>query len=275
MAPPNVLEENMIRLFKILRNRVQRIPFKINDIDDVQVAVRNIKSHSIVPILLLSNVSGYNVDLLKSLLFQLDVRNKNSKLVGLPFELWMDTHFMITGFGTVVGGLIKSGSIQTQMKVFVGPLKNGEFIQSKIKSIHVKHHSVKEAYCGQYACLCLKNFDRNLISKGMVVLGEDVSRKIYWSFLAKIRIIQSTDTTIRIGYQPFLHIGQVRQSASIIEIVKVNAVNDEDFILRAGDQALVKLKFINHAEFIKKDTPLIFREGKLRAVGNIVELYEN
>ena len=48
--------------------------------------------------------------------------------------------------------------------------------------------------------------------------------------------------------------------------------NDINTILRTGDKALIQLEFLIRPEYIKPGMRIIFREGKVRAVGKVVEL---
>ena len=104
----------------------------------------------------------------------------------------------------------------------------------------------------------------------MVVLDEKAECNVYKEFLAKINVLQSHHTTIKKGYQPCLHIGQVRQAASILEIKKENPLCPEDNVLRTGDSAIVKMRFLKHPEYIKKDMKLVFRDGRMKAVGTVI-----
>jgi len=68
------------------------------------------------------------------------------------------------------------------------------------------------------------------------------------------------------------------------EIKKIDCINDcndqiifskensLDTILRTGDKANVILEFIFRPEYIKVGMRIIFREGKVRAVGKVIEL---
>lgn len=42
--------------------------------------------------------------------------------------------------------------------------------------------------------------------------------------------------------------------------------------LRTGDKALVHFRFIKHPEYIKPGQRMVFREGRTKAVGNVVKL---
>lgn len=61
-----------------------------------------------------------------------------------------------------------------------------------------------------------------------------------------------------------VHCGSIRQTASILSM-------SQD-CLRTGDKALVHFRFIKHPEYIKPGQRMVFREGRTKAVGNVVNL---
>jgi len=60
----------------------------------------------------------------------------------------------------------------------------------------------------------------------------------------------------------------------MLEINKEKPENDQvnDKLLRCGDKAMVKLEFGTKPEYIKVGMRMIFREGKVKAVGKIIEI---
>lgn len=60
-----------------------------------------------------------------------------------------------------------------------------------------------------------------------------------------------------------VHCGSIRQTASILTMSKD--------CLRTGDKAIVKFRFINHPEYIKPGQRMVFREGRTKAVGNVLK----
>jgi GTPase len=113
-------------------------------------------------------------------------------------------------------------------------------------------------------------------------------------------LIHHSPTTIRTGYQPFVHVDQARQSVRIMEILKQNPSaasstsgsatattstgsgvssttaaaatipSDEDPVLRTGDKAHIRCKFLVRPEYIKPGMKLIFREGRVKAAGRVM-----
>jgi GTPase len=318
IAPANIIEENMKKIYNICKNGARKIPYNIKSKEDVISAVKKIKSDNIIPIIQISNVSGYNLDLLKCMLNILPIRNDYTAFIDKPIEFLIDNTYSSIGHSTIVSGLLTSGTMKVNDIIALGPFFDGSYKQCKIRSIHCKFKDIKEAKAGTYICISLKNIIRKEIKKGMVLVTDintcKIAQKEFW---ANIYILHSP-TTIKIGYQPFVHIDQVRQCVRIIKIVKINkdtqqdenqfktitritkilnsntidiqqekidtkSLNNKYFskqiqetdetdqnILRSGDKAYVKLEFIKKPEYIKPMMKLIFREGKVRAVGKII-----
>ena len=373
IVPLNVLEDNMKKIYNICKKGAKKIPYNIKTNNDVVSAVKKIKSDSIVPIIQISNVTGYNLDLLKFMLNILPVRNDYSDFINQPIEFLIDNTYSVTGHVTIVSGLLRSGTLKINDNLALGPFSDGSYKQCKVRTIHCKLNDIKEAIAGKYICISLKNIHRREIKKGMVLVSDiyncKIAQKEFW---ANIHILHSP-TTIKIGYQPFLHINQVRQCVKITEIIKIikdtdydsnqfktnlnsfysesnifistpktnindlnisskkytlsnsssigeikkfkslndrklsnlseiqnhsKSLNDiklsnlseiqnhsktlddrklsekleiiDDKILRTGDRAYIKLEFIGKPEYIKPMMKLIFREGKVRAVGKVI-----
>lgn len=61
-----------------------------------------------------------------------------------------------------------------------------------------------------------------------------------------------------------VHCGGVRQTAKI--------VNMDKSILRTGDRAVVRFRFMQYPEYIKLGSKVLFREGRTKGLGKIVGL---
>jgi GTPase len=273
IVPPNVLEETISKINNMCKNRVRKIPYTVKNTSDIINVIKNIKSDSIIPIIQISNVSNHNLELLKNMLNLLPVRNDYSQFTNNTVELLIDSTYSVTGHSTIISGLLKSGTILVNDMLALGPFTDGTYKQVKVRSIHCKYKDVKEAKAGSYICVSLKNITRREIKKGMVLVPDTIKTKlVIKEFWALIHILHSP-TTIKVGYQPFVHIEQVRQSVKILEINKIDN-DDNEQILRTGDKAKVKLQFIIKPEYIKEGMKLIFREGKVKAAGKIIDNFE-
>jgi GTPase len=271
IVPENVLAETMMKINNMCKNRVRKIPYIIKNTDDIINVVKNIKSDSIVPIIQISNVTNYNLDLVKTFFNLLPIRNDYIQNINKPVELLVDNTYSVTGHSTILSGILRSGTIKINDTLLIGPFSDSTYRQVKVRSIHINYKDLKEAKAGSFVCISLKNITRREIKKGMILISDDNNLKLaVKNFIAEVHILHSP-TTIKEGYQPFVHIDQVRQSVKMNQIKKIDAKED-DKILRTGDKANVQLEFINRPEYIKVGMRLFFREGKVKASGKIIEI---
>jgi GTPase len=270
----NVLEETLKNVKRLLKMPgVRRIPYKIRNDEDIMTASKNIYSESIVPIFNISNVSGEGIDKVQKFLNVTGIRKKKVR-TDSTVEFHIDSVFQITGIGTVVGGHLLNGDVSVGDKLHLGPDMNGNYILTQIRSIHCKRVPIQFAMSGTYYCFAVKKISRRCILKGNVLTNVP---NAVWEFNANISILKSHATTIKEGYEPVIHTQNIRQTAKLIELyTKTNSrknVTDEDDILRTGDTALVKFKFLHKPEYIKKGYRFIFAEGRIRAIGVIKEIF--
>ena len=254
--------------YRNLKLRIRKVPYNIKDKSDIINVIKNIKSDSIVPIIQISNVTNYNLDLLKSLFNLLPIRNDYNQNADKHVEMLIDNKYSVAGHASIVSGTLKSGTINVNDNLLIGPFHDSTYKQVKVRSIHLNYKEIKEAKAGTFICVSLKNINRRDIKKGMVLLTDNNELKLaVKKFKAEIHILHSP-TTIKEGYQPFVHIEQVRQSVKMTNIKN----KENDNILRTGDKATVDLEFIMKPEYIKPGMKLIFREGKVKAIGKIISI---
>ena len=256
---------------------LRKLPYFVKSEEDIPVVIKNICYDNCVPIFSISNVNGHNINYLKHFLNLLTSR-KNIINQNKYIEFVIDGWYIITGVGIVVSGMLNSGKLKIGDNVLLGPMKiTNEYIKTYVRSIQIKRISAGEVSAGTYCTLALKKININFLRKGMVLISNDNPIRSVKKFTANINVLQSHHTTIRKNYQPFLHIGCVRQSARILDIQNVksrNEIDDDDPSLRTGDRALLTMEFIYRGEYIKTGNKLIFREGKIRGVGIIQEILE-
>ena len=61
----------------------------------------------------------------------------------------------------------------------------------------------------------------------MVILSTTKTPQIVWMFEAEINILQSHSTTIKVGYEPNIHINNLSQVCVIQSIEKIGGEKDE------------------------------------------------
>jgi GTPase len=88
MCPPNVLQETMKLLNRILKSPgCRKIPMIVQSHDDVITCATNFTSARICPIFQVSNVTGFNLDLLKSFLSLLSARMQSHEEKPAEFQI--------------------------------------------------------------------------------------------------------------------------------------------------------------------------------------------
>ena len=115
----------------------------------------------------------------------------------------------------------------------------------------------------------------------MALLGGLEQPRNVWRFDAEVSILQSHHTTIRVGYEPNIHINNISQVCRIDKIEKIytkkspKSLEDDPAnpILRAGDQAIISFRFKYRPEFIKEGYKVIFRESRVRGIGIISQIF--
>lgn len=199
-------------------------------------------------------------------------------------------NYKFQGVGTVVSGTTLKGVIKLNDILLLGPDPLGRFTPIAVKSIHRKRMPVREVRGGQTASFALKKIKRSNIRKGMVMVAPALNPQACWEFEGEILVLHHP-TTISSRYQAMgdyldeytlyiciyiyiliflshniiaVHCGSIRQTASILSM-------SQD-CLRTGDKALVHFRFIKHPEYIKPGQRMVFREGRTKAVGNVVKL---
>ncbi|KOC70232.1 GTP-binding protein 1 [Habropoda laboriosa] len=262
MCPPNILQENLRLLIRILKSPgCRKVPVTVKTPDDVVVSATNFVSERLCPIFQVSNVTGENLNLLKMFLNLLTARMTSHE--DEPAEFQIDDTYSVPGVGTVVSGTTLKGVIKLNDTLLLGPDPLGRFIPIAVKSIHRKRMPVREVRGGQTASFALKKIKRSQIRKGMVMVAPALNPQACWEFEGEILVLHHP-TTISSCYQAMVHCGSIRQTASIISM-------SQD-CLRTGDKALVRFRFIKHPEYIKPGQRMVFREGRTKAVGNVVKL---
>lgn len=107
MCPPNILQENLKLVCKVLKSSgCRKVPVMVRSADDVVLSATNFTSQRLCPIFQVSNVTGDNLDLLKMFLNLLTTRMGG--IDELPAEFQIDDTYSVPGVGCVVSGMLTS-----------------------------------------------------------------------------------------------------------------------------------------------------------------------
>ena len=279
ISPQNITKstcEDIKKIFKSISRERRRKLYFINN-EEKWIKYKKICSSpdyspiENVPIFAISSVTGQNVN---SIIEFVDTTypyiQTEHKLVyqHSSVQYTIDSTYQIPGVGIVVSGVLLQGIIRRNDILALGPFHN-HFIMVFVRSIHNNfRESIDELHSGLSGCINIKPvanktiLKRHMIKRGIKLLSEP---HLYWKFKAKIKILHH-QTTIGIGYQPFLHCGNISQTC------RITSIKDKDF-LRIGDEAEVIFKFMNKPEYIKKGEKIVFRDGMTKGVGKVLELF--
>ncbi|CAK7272640.1 hypothetical protein SEPCBS119000_005232 [Sporothrix epigloea] len=266
ICPPNILAETIKQIKGVLKSPgAKKIPIFIQSRDECITTATQFVSQRICPVFQVSNVTGKNLDLVRTFLNILPHHGRYD--AGGRFEFHVNDTYSVPFVGTVVSGIVRSGVVHAGDAVWIGPDANGHFAATNIRSIERKRLSVPAASAGQSASFALKKIRRKDVRKGQVVLHKATDDntpaappQVYREFVAEVLIL-SHATTIKRKYQATLHVGSVHQTCVIIDM--------DQPLLRTGERALVAFRFLQRPEFMVPGDRLLFREGRTKGLGII------
>ncbi len=220
IAPPEVLDRTLYEIQRLVKMPgVSRLPMVVRDWDDVVVAARSMTSSKVVPIFLVSNVTGHGMDKLRRFLALLPPRQSWDDTGKM--KLYVDEIFTVRGVGLVVGGLLISGIVRRGDAVYVGPTHDASWQKTVVRSIHVNRVPTELAKAGQYVTLAL---DDVKVVKGMVVTN--APEKPTRCFDAKLLVLRHP-TVIRPGFEGVVHYRSIREPATVVWIDKGMLMNGD------------------------------------------------
>ncbi|CAH6421470.1 GTP-binding protein [uncultured virus] len=276
IAPENIYK-NLIKVLSIGLKKNKKNPVFINSLNELESeekiseAIDYTKmlydNPDIIPIITISNKTGYYVNTVRKMIEHLKSRKKweiNDKTI-----FYIDSTFNPKGIGLVVSGLCKGKSIKTGDKLLIGPYNN-EMISVRIWSIHDNNKNIIAELKNECrGCLAIHitdkkiNFGRTNIKKGTVIINENSIENVGYQFKAYIKVLNHS-TTIANKYSPVIHCGTIRQTARIIL--------EDNKLLRMKDEDSVEFRFIRNPEFLEPEMKFFFREGTTRGIGTVTKI---
>jgi elongation factor 1-alpha len=256
--------KNVEQLDDKLNNLVE---LKQNATKNLEEIVYNMRdNHSVVPVLTVSNKTGYCIDQVNSMISTFRPRPMWKKDDIEGSICYIDSTYVVEGVGLVVSGTLKGQDLGKQ-NAFVGPIGE-QFYPVRIWSLHNNiREKVDTLSDGETGCLAIRFLDkrrrltRKQIRKGMVIISDlSLTKHACIKFKAEITVLHHS-TTISAKYSPVIHVGPVKQTAQIIL--------DRDQKLSTGDCAQVEFRFMFYPEFIEPGMLFFFREGNTKGIGKI------
>ncbi len=268
----DVFRETMAGIKSFVKEApLRRTPLVVKKEEDVLCAALHTKSESITPIFKISNVSQDGHAYIRKYLNLLQ-RGRNRSL-GNAIELRIDSVWTISGVGLVVGGQLLAGTVRANSKLYVGPLQR-EYRQVTVRSIHCKRVPLQQVDSGCYVCLGIRGIPKTDVRKGMMVVETPEQHLFCSSLTAKVKVLKCHSTTIRVGYEPMLHIANMRTSVRITDIrEKTSSRNDsdDDTVLRTLDTATVSLYLWQGPQYVKAGDRIALCDGRTKIVGEILD----
>lgn len=287
ICPPNILSNTKKELEKIIKKSRKEIVY----FDDLETEIdgsyikdthRSIielfqeGKNNIVPVIMVSNKSGYNINFLKELI--ISIRSKSYLITkglvppvdttGYPSIMYIDSTFNVPGIGIVLSGVVKHKSLTLGQKVYVGPI-NGKYIQITIKTMkNCISEDVKIINPDQSGSIGIRlgakhNYTRESFSKGQIVTDDYnfALKNTCNKFNCDVAIFNHP-TTIRNGYETVMHCRTIRQTCKF----KI----DDDIILRSNCKHNISVRFKQRPEFILPGLLFVFRDGRTKGIGKII-----
>lgn len=217
-----ILKATISSLLKLLMlPGINCVPKVIGSEDDVVSCVSQFVSARIVPIFMVSCVTGDNMPLLIKFLNLIPARGAGSELmtptsvrlhkVTDELEFQIEDSFTVPDTGLVVAGRVVSGELNlsgaspisptssklVNKQLYLGPVDHlgGEFMKIEVKSIHRQRRAVSRASAGQTCTLAIADLDRDLLRKGMVIIGVE-EPVAYSEFTASMCVLYAPADTV-------------------------------------------------------------------------------
>lgn len=281
--------------------------YKIQKINDIKTYIRSDNSRQLkIPVITISNKTGYYIDFIHNIMSELNVRNMwrnfdedntkeidercNNRIIksfvtnmkkeifnnpqnNTDHVFFIDGIYNKHGIGLIVAGINRGGIINTGDTVYIGPFGK-EFKEVKVKSIHnYLKQKVHSANDHNRVTIAIGSNDKDICRKNLrsgmcIIKNKDLINKyISWRFNAVVTIF-SHSATLRDGYSPMLQIGNVGQTG---RMMLEPAKNDTKDCIKSKDFAYVTFKFKQRPEYIEPYQVFVFRSGCVHGVGIILD----
>src|SRR5690554_6206640 len=201
------------------------------------------------PIIPVSAVSGYNMDVLKEAINALLVSAPETSEDDNPI-LWIDRVFTIKNAGTVVTGTLMDGSLHVGMDVVIEPAG----LEARIRTLQTQTKPVETGVAHSRLAVNLTGVEKASLSRGMYLALP--KRRPYVSLInAFVRVLPQASSALETGQQIKLYVGTLETLA----MVKVLGSDQ----LEPGQEGFVQLELEHPAHFSFKDR-FILRHSELQ-----------
>lgn len=278
IAIPSKLKNNVRKIKKLMKRAGKKV-YEIHNEKDIQKSVDNM-SCSCIPLFKISLVKGNDIDPpLSYLTTYLNGLNINKEIIDEKKNntlFVIDKSFRVDGYPLIGSGYMRDGKISVNSTLFLGPVNN-DYIQVTIRSIHDDdRNNISFIRKNEIGCIAFKTksqFIKNkkYIKPGMIITNKKIP--FVKKFVGLVSIFSNHSSTIKVGYNTLIHCGAVKRSTFVYKITDYDG--KELDCIRGGDKKCkIYFTFINGKQFVKLHDRFIFREGRTRGSGQIIEIVE-
>lgn len=132
----------------------------------------NSLNNEITPIISISSLSNKNIDLVKLLLKNINVKHYPINDNRHTTEFMINDIIFISDVGVVVTGILNDGRIKVGNRLLIGPI-NKTFYNTEIVSIHKKQIPSKYIYQGEMGSIVIKLDNKIDINKHLLIISPD------------------------------------------------------------------------------------------------------
>uniref|UniRef100_A0A1I7XJL0 Tr-type G domain-containing protein n=1 Tax=Heterorhabditis bacteriophora TaxID=37862 RepID=A0A1I7XJL0_HETBA len=135
-------------------------------------------------------------------------------------------------------------------------------IFAQIGSIRRSRQPVQTVLPGEAASIAISICSRIQLRRGMVLLSPLSRPSSCHRFSASLFLLYHSTRHLCIGFQATVYLGSVSQTATVVAMDCPS--------LQQGKWATVTLEFFGGPEYVRAGTPLIFRQGKTKGMGEVI-----
>jgi GTPase len=227
----------------------------------------------VIPVLAVSSVTGFGLATLRSYLAALSPTRVWSSANATAPEFQINKAYSMDDTGTIVTGLVQSGTIRVGETLLLGPNSDGAFSEVSVDSIEVQRKAVPSLSAGETGALLISSSMENQeddevaipasrIRKGMVLIHPSVSPMATLQFDAEVHLLHEDERALKANSQAVIHAGRVRQMA---KVVSVETLGKQD-----SPRAICRFEFMYWPEYVRPDIPIVLREECTYAAGKVV-----
>lgn len=266
IIPKHLINENINSIKKLSKQYKKNI-IEITNINDLEY----VNKKDTFCFIKISSKTGFGIPLLINYINNIKNTNKINLIKGFAID---KIYKNIPGFGLVISGItgikIKKGDC-----MILGPFKNNEFINAKIRTLHNDYQqNVEELNEKQRGCLCLKIDEKykNFIRMGMALSYKISDIKSVKKFEAHVMIFRGKSSNIKVGYNSYINIGMVKCAIKFTKICDPETGNIIK-TLNSDKPSLVEIEFLTNYNIINDNEKFLFRAGRTQGVGKVVNLF--